>query len=71
MDKVRQQQAYLHATNTLSNVNWGVIVHKSFCFHTKYVRYLRNFQRIILEKKKGTDKLQNIICTPAFGLRLP
>ena len=23
------------------------------------------------KRKKGTDKLQNIICTPAFGLRLP
>ena len=22
------------------------------------------------KKKKGTDKLQNSICTPAFGLRL-
>jgi hypothetical protein len=32
---------------------------------------MKRFKKKKEKKKKGTDKLQNIICTPAFGLRLP
>jgi hypothetical protein len=32
---------------------------------------MKRFNKKEKKRKKGTDKLQNIICTPAFGLRLP